>query len=341
MHIANQRTKPKPWYSFGDWLWERFDVKVSKVALDAGHTCPNIDGSVAKGGCTFCDQRSFNPQAEVHEQRKSLGNQLLAGKHILSTLFRAKKYIAYFQAYSNTYTSIDYLKEMIDSVDSDPDVVGFSFGTRPDCIDEKRLDILEDLARRKVVWIEYGLQSCHDKTLEIINRGHDYACFERAVEFTKSRGIFICAHLILGLPGEDREMMFETMDRVAGLDVDGIKLHHLYVSPGTKMAEDYRRGEIELMDAEEYVDLAVSCLERIPQDVCVHRLVGDTETEYLLAPIWPMTKQEVLGMIEEEFRRRGSWQGKWHHQNKVYPRVGKSPLPELYPPRDNRYVKKL
>jgi len=296
------------YYPFNAYLRSRFGCKVHKVSLHAGLTCPNRDGRVGVGGCTYCVNESFNPQAG--RPLTSVREQMLAGMDYMRRRFGAEKFIAYFQAFTNTYAPLPRLRSLYDSVAGLPDVVGLSIGTRPDCVPDETLDLVESYADRLEVWLEYGLQSAHDATLERINRGHDFAAFADAVRRTQGRDIRVCAHVILGLPGESREDMLETAVRVNELGIDGIKLHHLYIARNTAMEADYRGGRVKVLAAEEYVPLACDFLERLATGVVIQRLVGDTtSSDVLIAPSWPQTKTQVLRMFTDEFRRRGTHQG--------------------------------
>jgi hypothetical protein len=296
------------YYPFSEYLKRRFGCKVHKVSLHAGFTCPNRDGKVGVGGCTYCINESFSPQAgkpirPVHEQMAD-GIAYMRGR------YRAKKFFAYFQAFSNTYAPVEKLRALYDEAISFPDVVGLAIGTRPDCVPAEVLDLVESYTGKVEVWLEYGLQSAHDATLRRINRGHDFAAFCDAVKRTKGRNIRLCAHVILGLPGETREQMMQTALALQPLGLDGIKLHHLYVARGTPLEAEYRAGRLRLFSAREYVEVACDFLERIADSVAVQRLVGDTTSEgVLIGPAWPETKGEIFRLISEEFQRRGTRQG--------------------------------
>lgn len=297
------------YYPFSAYLRERFQCRVHKVTIDAGLTCPNRDGTKGVGGCTYCINESFSPNARA--PRRSVDEQVNAGISILRARYGAEKFIAYFQAYSNTYAPVALLRELYEEAVAPRDVVGLSIGTRPDCADEEALDLVADFARRGLhVWMEYGLQSMHRETLDLVNRGHHFKEFEDAVQRTRRRDINVCAHVILGLPGETSEMMMATADALARLDIQGIKLHHLYVARGAGMEQEWRQGGIKTLEAAEYAKLAASFLERLPGDVAVQRLVGDVSGEVLLAPKWSQSKQQLLEMITDVLASRDSRQGK-------------------------------
>ncbi len=296
------------YYSFGRYVRQRFGCRVHKVALHAGFTCPNRDGSRGRGGCTFCNNAGFSPNARA--EPAEIRQQLAAGIAAARRRRKAERFIAYFQAYSNTYAPIDRLRELYDEAWRFPEVVGMSVGTRPDCVDAAKIDLIAGYTSRGEVWIEYGLQSIHDQTLAAINRCHSYREFLEAVELTRERGIKICVHTILGLPGETREMMLATHERLAELGIDGIKLHLLHVMRDTVMAEQYRRGEISLLERGEFVGLVCDVLERLPPTVVIQRMHADAPTDILLAPQWCLDKAGVLNDIQGELVRRDSWQGK-------------------------------
>ena len=304
----------KPWlkthryYPFSHFLRENFSFKVHKISIHAGFTCPNRDGFVGTGGCTFCANESFSPN--TRNITIPIREQLEKGIKFLKKRYNAEKFIAYFQAFTNTYADIDTLKTRYDEALYDKDIIGLSIGTRPDCITDEVLDLIDSYTERFHVWVEYGLQSKHDRTLRLINRGHDYKAFEDAFLRTKDRtNVKICAHVILGLPGEDREDMMETARSISSIGLDGLKLHHLYIAKNTVMADEYFRGSIKTMKMEEYVSLVCDFLERISPDIVIQRLVGDTHGNFLISPIWHLSKGMVFSAITEELKRRNSCQG--------------------------------
>jgi len=296
------------YFPFSRYLRRRFGCKVHKVSLHAGFTCPNRDGRAGWGGCAYCANESFSPQAG--RPVRPIREQMIEGMDYMRRRYKAEKFFAYFQAFTNTYADVDTLRRRYDEALDFPDVVGLAIGTRPDCVPDAALDLVESYADRVEVWLEYGLQSAHDRTLLAINRGHDVAAFRDAVERTRGRGIKVCAHVILGLPGETRRQMMATAEFLAELAIDGVKLHHLYIARGTAMAAEYAAGKVSVFAAEEYVSVACDFLERLPPAMTVKRLVGDTTgTDMLVAPCWPWSKTQVLNMMTAEFRRRGTAQG--------------------------------
>jgi uncharacterized protein len=296
------------YYPFSEYLKRRFGCKVHKVSLHAGFTCPNRDGTLGVGGCTYCVNESFSPQAG--KPVRPVREQMAEGIAYMRARYRAKKFFAYFQAFSNTYAPVEKLRALYDEAIAFPDVVGLDIGTRPDCVPNEVLGLVESYTSKVEVWLEYGVQSAHDATLRRVNRGHDFAAFADAVERTKGRNIRLCAHVILGLPGETREQIMQTALALQPLGLDAIKVHHLYVARGTPLEEEYRAGRLRLFTAREYVEVACDFLERIPDTVAVQRLVGDTTSQgVLLAPTWRETKTEIFRLITQEFQRRGTCQG--------------------------------
>jgi len=285
-----------------------FGCRVQKITIDAGFSCPNRDGKFSTGGCIYCNTRGSGTGAWAKGQ--SVTDQILAGKMALSGRYKAKKFIAYFQSFTNTYAPLDSLKSLYEEALSIDDVVGLSLGTRPDCVDEPVLKLIESYAKKHLIWIEYGLQSVHDKSLALINRGHDFQCFKDAVDATLNRGIKICAHVILGLPEEKRSHMIETAKTIAKMEIDGIKIHLLYVIKGTKLEKLYLQGSYKCLQQQQYVNLVCDFLERIPRDMIIQRLTGDPHLEELVAPQWSVKKAQTLSMIKETLEKRDSWQGK-------------------------------
>ena len=285
-----------------------FGCRVQKITIDAGLSCPNRDGKISTGGCIYCNTRGSGTGA--HAKGYSVTDQILAGKKALSKRYKAKKFIAYFQSFTNTYAPLIALKSLYEEALSIEGVVGLSIGTRPDCVDEPVLKLIESYSKTHLIWIEYGLQSMHDKSLALINRGHDFQCFKDTVDATLNRGIKICAHVILGLPNEERHHMLETAKTIAKMGIDGIKIHLLYIIKGTKLEKLYRQGSYKCLEQRQYVDLVCDFLERIPKDMVIQRLTGDPHPEELVAPQWSVKKAQTLSMIKETLERRDSWQGK-------------------------------
>ncbi len=303
----NSWKKEERYFSFNRFLKEKFPFKVYKIPIHAGFTCPNLDGKVASGGCVYCANESFSPNAR--SKFIPINEQVENGKAFLKKRYRAEKFIAYFQSYSNTYGSINILKEKYDQALNSEDIIGISIGTRPDCVSDEVLDLISGYSKKYHTWLELGLQSRHNNTLERINRGHLYEECEDAVRRAKRLGLLVCLHVILGLPGESAEDMMETADAVAALGADGIKIHHLYVAKNTALAEEYFNGNVKTLSIEEYVPLVADFLERIPSETAVQRLMGDTHGKFLISPVWTTSKAKILELISRELEKRNSFQG--------------------------------
>ena len=290
------------------YLRSTFGCRVQKITVDAGLTCPNRNGRVASGGCLYCNPKGSGSGA--HARGLTITEQLRRGIPILTRRYKAKKFIAYFQAFSNTYAPVPTLKRLYDEALAMEEIVGLSIGTRPDCVNPEILALLESYASTHLVWIEYGLQSAHDATLKLLNRGHDVACFTQAVRASRNRGLKICAHVILGLPGETRADMVATADYLNALDIDGVKLHLLYVVKGTGLERLYRQGDYRCLEQEEYAELVCDVLERLPAEAVIHRLTSDPHPDELVAPTWALDKNEIRKDIKRLLESRDSWQGK-------------------------------
>ncbi len=284
-----------------------FGCRVQKITLDAGLTCPNRDGTISTSGCIFCNARGSGSGA--FDRGMSITDQILQGKNFLSRRYKARKFIAYFQSYSNTYAMPEILERLYDEALAVEDIVGLAIGTRPDCVSEPVLELLQAYTPNYLIWIEYGLQSASDETLKSINRGHDLKCFKEAIKKTSNRGIKICVHVILGLPHENRRDMLNTARIISALGVDGIKLHLLYVVKGTQLETYYRQGKYHCLEQQEYVDLVCDFIERIPADIIIQRLTGDPHPTELVAPQWAIKKSETLTKIRNTLEKRDSWQG--------------------------------
>ncbi len=293
---------------FGRYLRERFGGRVWRVTVDAGFTCPNVDGTVTTGGCVYCDNRSFSPNRR--QPRTDVREQVRRGVELLGRRHRAERFLAYFQAATNTHAPVARLRALYDAALEHPAVVGLAVGTRPDSVPDPVLDLLEGYARERYVCLELGLQSRHDRSLDWMNRGHHFDAFVDAVARCRGRGLDLCAHVILGLPGESPADMLETADCLAALGVNGVKIHNLHVVRGTPMEAMYHAGQVPMLSRDEYVAVACDFLERLPADVVIHRLNGDAPPDYLVAPAWCLEKPALLAAIDAELARRDSWQGK-------------------------------
>lgn len=293
---------------FSSYLKKKFNEKVYKVTLDAGFSCPNRDGTLSSTGCIFCDDSGSFSQA--HSNKLKVEEQLEVGMAILKKRFRANKFLSYFQAYSNTYKPVNELKLLYDKTLMPNDVVGLSIGTRPDCVDEEKLDLIASYSKTKEVWLEFGLQSANDKTLKIINRGHDYKCFENAYLKAKERNINVCVHVILGLMNETYDDIMYTAKKLAKLNIDGIKFHMLCVLKNTPLEKIYNKNKFRLLSEDEYIDLVCDFLEVLPPKTTIHRIAGNGLNKLLIEPKWIMNKFETLNKIDKMLEKRNSFQGK-------------------------------
>jgi len=300
----------KRYYDLNTYLRSIFNCRVQKISVDAGLTCPNRDGTLSTGGCIYCNPNGSGTGA--HQKGLSITDQLLKGKAALEKRYKAKKFLAYFQSYTNTYAPIDILKRLYDEALAVDDVAGLSIGTRPDCVNDAVLNLIETYTRDHLVWLEYGLQSAHDDTLKLINRGHTFDCFKTAVQKTQNRNIRICAHIILGLPNENRRHMMDTAKAISDLGIDGVKIHLLYVIKGTQLESLYQSGAYTCLDQQEYTDLVCDILEILPPQMVIQRLTGDPHPHELAAPLWSMKKSETLTLIRKTLVERNSRQGKYY-----------------------------
>ena len=301
-------THERRYRSFSGFLRERFGTRVYRVTIDAGFTCPNVDGSVAVGGCVYCDNRSFSPNRRL--PRAGVREQVRRGVAILQKRYGANRFLAYFQAATNTYAAPDRLRRLYDEALDHPQIVGLAIGTRPDCVPDPVLDLIEGYARDRYVCLELGLQSVHDRSLDWMNRGHHYDAFVDAVRRCQGRGLDLCAHVILGLPGETHADMLATAEALASLPVHAVKIHNLHVVRDTPLERLYRAGQVQMLELDEYVQVVCDFLERLPRHVVIQRLSGDAPPEYLVAPGWCLDKPGLLRSIHAELARRDSWQGK-------------------------------
>ena len=293
----------KRYYPYSKYLKETFGKKVYKITLDSGFYCPNRDGTISSGGCIFCDEVGSFSRCGA---KTSIKEQILSSMAHLERQFKAQAFIAYFQSYSNTYASVEKLKEIYDSVFFDEKIVSISIGTRPDCVDSEKLDLISTY---KVPWIEYGLQSAHDETLKWMNRGHDFECFKNAVIESKKRGIKVCAHIILGFPNETKEMMLETAQKLAELEIDGIKIHMLTVLADSPLLKYYEQNPFYLMNMEQYCEIVCDILEILPPTTTIERIAGTGYSETTIAPKWVNRRFEILNMIDKILIQRNSSQG--------------------------------
>ncbi len=297
-----------PYRDFNSALRERFGCRVQKITLDAGLTCPNRDGTLGVGGCIYCNEKGSGTGAASMAQ--SISDQIRNAKSYLAKRYKAKAFLAYFQSYSNTYAPLGVLRSLYGEALADPDVVGLSIGTRPDCVEDDALDLLGEYSRDRLIWMEYGLQSAHDETLARIRRGHSVATFTDAVRRTRSRGLSICAHVILGLPGEGPGEMLATARFLADSDVQAVKIHLLYVVRGTTLDGWYQSGLYRCLTRDEYVSLVAEFLSLLPPEMIIQRLTGDPHRDELVAPRWALEKRHNLNAIHDYMASRGLFQGK-------------------------------
>lgn len=299
----------KRFYDLNAFLRKTFGERVQKVSVDAGLTCPNRDGSLGTGGCIYCNPKGSGTGAAACG--RSVTDQILEGKRNMTRRYKAKKFLAYFQSYTNTYAPVADLKRIWDEALAVEGVVGLAIGTRPDCVDDEILGVLEGYVKQGyLIWVEYGLQSVHDRTLAAIHRGHDFAAFTKAMDLTRGRGIHVCVHVILGLPGETPEDMMETAKVLGRMGIDGVKLHLLYVVRGTPLEDLYRSGAYTCMTQDAYVKATCDFLELLPETMVIQRLTGDPHEEELVAPDWAVeksdTRNRIFATLEERDTRQGS-----------------------------------
>lgn len=302
----------KPYHSLDYMLKERFGEKVYKLTLNGGMSCPNRDGTLGRGGCIFCSAGGSGDFAG--DPAQSIDRQIAQQKELICKKRPVNTFIAYFQAYTNTYAPVEYLRSLFTQALSHPEVAALSIGTRPDCLGEDVLELLSQLNTIKPVWVELGLQTIHPETARYIRRGYPLSCFEEAVKNLHARGLEIIVHTILGLPGENTEQMLQTISFLNHQPIQGIKMQLLHVLKGTDLADDYLAGKFSVLSQEAYVDLVISCLEHLSPDVVVHRITGDGPRDLLIAPLWSSAKRTVLNEIHHQMKERNTWQGKYYKE---------------------------
>lgn len=298
----------KPYHSFDYMLREKFGEKIYKVALNGGMTCPNRDGTLGSRGCIFCSAGGSGDFAGSRQD--SITQQIEKQAASIRQKRGVAKFIAYFQAYTNTYAPVDYLRKIYTEAISHPDIVAISIGTRPDCLDEDILQFLDELNQKKPVWVELGLQTIHETTARYIRRGYPLSCFEQAVSELRKRNLDVIVHTILGLPGESKNDILSTIEYLNHRDIQGIKLQLLHVLKGTDLAEDYLAGKFQVYSMEEYLELVIDCLEHLNPEIVIHRLTGDGPKDLLIAPLWSSAKRTVLNTLHRECKLRHAFQGK-------------------------------
>lgn len=292
---------------FGTWLQAELGCKAQKLSVDAGLTCPNRDGTLGRGGCTFCDNRTFNPA--YCRQGGSITDQLEAGKRFFSRKYPSMKYLAYFQSYSNSYGTLSHLKELYEEALRVPDVVGLVIGTRPDCMPDALLEYLEELNRRTFLLVEYGVESANEETLVRVNRGHTFAQARECIIRTAQRGIRVGVHMILGFPWETRSELIRQAQLIASLPITTLKLHQLQVIKGTQLAREYELQPWPLPTAEEYVDLVLEYISHLPPSLVLERFVSQSPPEYVIAPRWGLKNHEFSALVKKAIQKRSTQLG--------------------------------
>lgn len=287
---------------FGTWIRERFSFRVQKISIDAGFSCPNRDGRISTCGCTYCDNRSFNPS--YCNRTKSVTEQLKEGKEFFARKYPDMKYLAYFQAYTNTYDTLDNLRRMYEEALNVDDVVGIVIGTRPDCVSSALLDYLSELSKHVFVLVEYGIESANDVTLKRINRGHNFACSKEAVEKTHQRGIYTGGHIILGLPGEDAEESIRQAPIISSLPLDILKIHQLQIIRGTSLAKEYQEHPFHLYSADEYINLIIRYISLLRKDLVLERFVSQSPEDLLIAPKWGLKNHEFTNLLNNALKKK-------------------------------------
>ncbi len=293
-------------YSLNEYLNNQFGEKVYKLALDIGCTCPNRDGTLGTDGCIFC----HNGSSHFAQNGKDINEQIENAKTRVKRKIKTEKYIAYFQSFTNTYGNIEYLENVFTTAINRDDIVAISIGTRPDCLPQNILDMLEKLNKIKPVWVELGLQTSNERSAEYIRRCYENSVYKKAVNDLKSRGVTVVTHIIIGLPNETKEDVLKTVDFSVKCGTDGIKLQLLHILKDTDLYEEYKRGFVKPLTIEEYMDILFDCIERIPENVVIHRITGDAPKKYLVEPLWSADKKKVLNMINNEMEKRNIIQGK-------------------------------
>ncbi|GAA2991806.1 TIGR01212 family radical SAM protein [Prevotella corporis] len=285
---------------FGSWIRKQFPFRVQKISIDAGFTCPNRDGRFGRGGCVFCDNHTFNPK--YCRPTRTITEQLEDGKRFFGKKYPEMKYLAYFQAYSNTYAPEETLRKLYEEALNVKDVVGIVVGTRPDCVNDEILNYLEELNKKTFLIVEYGIESCNNETLKLINRGHDFACTQQAIEATAKRGIYVGGHIILGLPGEDRSESLRQAPIISSLPLTILKIHQMQIIKGTKLEQIYKENPFPVYSVEEYVELVTDYIQILRKDLILERFVSQSPPELLLAPKWNIKNYEFTNLINNRLK---------------------------------------
>lgn len=303
---------PLPYNDFGSWIRRQFPFRVQKLSIDAGFSCPNRDGRISTGGCSFCDNETFNPS--YCDRTKPVATQIAEGKAFFARKYPDMRYLAYFQAYTNTYAPLDKLKALYEEALVQPGVEGIVIGTRPDCVSTSLLDYLEQLAKERFVMVEYGIESANDLTLARINRGHDFACSRRAVELTAERGIMTGGHMIIGLPGEGHDEIVRQASLVSSLPLTVLKLHQLQIIRGTRLAKEYSEHPFPVFSVDEYIHTVCDYVERLRPDLVLERFVSQSPAQLLIAPKWGLKNHEFTDRLVNHMRQNGIRQGSRYQQ---------------------------
>lgn len=293
---------------FGSWLRQRFPYRIQKISIDAGFSCPNRDGHVGRGGCTYCDNSTFSPA--YCNRWKSVSEQMEVGKNFFAYKYPDMKYLAYFQAYTNTYGDFDELRKLYEEALNVPDTVGIVIGTRPDCVSDELLDYLGELNKRCFVMVEYGVETANNDTLRLINRGHSFEQSVSAIERTKARGITTGAHIIIGLPSEDAEESLRQAPIISSLPIDILKIHQLQIIRGTQLAAQYEREQFHVYELNEYIDVVIKYLERLRKDLIVERFVSQSPAEKVIAPHWGIKNHEFTHRLLARMKAQNTFQGR-------------------------------
>lgn len=305
MELNNVNT---PYYNdYGSWIRRQFPCRVQKISIDAGFTCPNRDGRISTGGCIYCDNRTFNP--EYCQRRDSISQQLEAGKLFFGKKYPDMKYLAYFQAYTNTYGSIEHLRLLYEEALKTDDVAGIVIGTRPDCISDELLDYLEGLNKRTFLMVEYGVESANDETLKLINRGHNFSDSVSAIAKTHARGILTGAHIILGLPGEDETESLRQAPIISSLPIDVLKIHQMQIVKGTRLAEMYQEKPFHVYTVDEYINLIANYIQKLRKDLVLERFVSQSPKDMIIAPHWGLKNYQFTNLLNNYLRRNNIHQG--------------------------------
>ena len=302
------RWSGKRYHTLNDFLRNKFGEKVYKISLDGGFSCPNRDGKAGFGGCTFCSSKGSGDYAG--ERVKSISEQFEDVKHMMEKKWKNGKYIAYFQAYTNTYAPVEVLREKYEEAIQKEGVVALAIATRPDCLDDDVLDLLEEMNKKVYTWVELGLQTIHEESAQNFNRGYSLDVFDEAVKNLRNRNIDVVVHTIFGLPGESAEDILETVDYVVNKPIQGVKFHLLHLMKGTRMVKDYESGKLEFLSQQDYIDLLCKAICRTPKNIVIHRLTGDAPRSLLIGPMWSLKKWEVLNDIDRTMEERDLYQGK-------------------------------